>query len=83
MATREDLLDRISVDPQVCFGRPCIRGTRVWVSLIVDNLAAGVDEAEILEAYPQLEPEDTRAALAYSRYSRCQVPGSGAPGSDA
>jgi uncharacterized protein (DUF433 family) len=64
--TREQLLDRISVDPQVCFGKPCIRGTRIWVSLIVDNLAEGLAEAEILKAYPQLAPEDIRAALAYA-----------------
>ncbi|MGH7139821.1 MAG: DUF433 domain-containing protein [Pirellulales bacterium] len=64
--TREDLLKRISVDPQVCFGRPCIRGTRIWVSLVVDNLADGVSEAELMSAYPQLQPEDIRAALAYA-----------------
>jgi uncharacterized protein (DUF433 family) len=64
--TREQLLDRISVDPQACFGKPCIRGTRIWVSLIVDNLAEGLAEAEILKAYPQLAPEDIRAALAYA-----------------
>lgn len=64
--SREELLKRITVDPQVCFGRPCIRGTRIWVSLIVDNLAEGVSEAELLSAYPQLEPEDIRAALAYA-----------------
>ena len=63
---REALLKRISVDPNVCFGRPCIRGTRIWVSLIVDNLAEGVREAELLEAYPQLKPEDIRAALCYA-----------------
>jgi uncharacterized protein (DUF433 family) len=51
---REDLLKRISVDPNVCFGKPCIRGTRIWVSLVVDNLAEGVTEKELLEAYPQL-----------------------------
>lgn len=60
---REKLLSRISVDPNVCFGRPCIRGTRIWVSLVVDNLAEGVGEAELLEAYPQLVLEDIRAAL--------------------
>jgi len=58
--------ERIVIDPGVCHGRPCVRGTRVWVSLIVDNLAAGVHESEILEAYPQLSPEDVRAALAYA-----------------
>lgn len=60
------LLQRISVDPRVCFGKPCIRGTRIWVSLIVDNLAAGVSEDEILQAYPSLERADIRAALAYA-----------------
>jgi uncharacterized protein (DUF433 family) len=63
---RDELLKRISVDPNVCFGRPCIRGTRVWVSLIVDNLAEGVPEEEILTAYPALTREDVRAALAYA-----------------
>ena len=63
---REVLLRRISVDPGVCFGRPCIRGTRIWVSLIVDNLAEGISEAELLTAYPQLVPEDIRAALCYA-----------------
>jgi uncharacterized protein (DUF433 family) len=59
-------LDRIAIDPQVCFGKPCIKGTRVWVSLILDFLASGESEAQILAAYPQLEPEDIRAALAYA-----------------
>jgi uncharacterized protein (DUF433 family) len=66
MTTREELLQGISVDPQVCFGKPCVRGTRIWVSLIVDNLAEGVSEAELLTAYPQLQTEDIRAALAYA-----------------
>lgn len=63
---RKELLDRISVDPNVCFGKPCIRGTRVWVSLILENLSEGVREEEILAAYPSLRPEDIRAALAYA-----------------
>ena len=63
---REELLKRISVDPNVCFGKPCVRGTRIWVSLIVENLAEGVPESEILSAYPQLELADIRAALAYA-----------------
>jgi uncharacterized protein (DUF433 family) len=62
---REQLLARISVYPNVCFGKPCIRGTRIWVSLILENLAEGIPEKEILQAYPQLEPEDIRAAIAY------------------
>lgn len=57
---------RISIDPNVCHGKPCIRGTRIWVSLIVDNLAAGAAEEEILAAYPSLTREDIRAALAYA-----------------
>jgi uncharacterized protein (DUF433 family) len=63
---REELLKRISIDPRICFGRPCIRGTRIWVSLIVDNLAEGVSEQELLREYPQLQLEDIRAALAYA-----------------
>jgi uncharacterized protein (DUF433 family) len=64
--TKEELLKRISIDPNVCFGKPCIRGTRIWVSLIVDNLAAGTSEEEILAAYPALSKEDIMAALAYA-----------------
>ena len=59
-------LDRIAIDPQVCFGKPCIKGTRIWVSLILDFLASGESESQILAAYPQLEPDDIRAALAYA-----------------
>ncbi len=66
MGRREELLQRISIDPQVCFGKPCIRGTRIWVSLIMDNLAEGVTETELLAAYPQLKSEDIRACLAYA-----------------
>jgi uncharacterized protein (DUF433 family) len=62
----EAVLKRITIDPNVCFGKPCIRGTRIWVSLILDNLADGVGEEEILAAYPQLKTEDIRAALAYA-----------------
>ncbi len=66
MTKREELLKRISIDPNVCFGKPCIRGTRIWVSMIVDNLAEGVSEAELLTAYPQLQPDDIRAALSFA-----------------
>lgn len=59
------LLQRISVDPAVCFGKPCIRGTRIWVSLILDFLADGMSFEEILEEYPHLAEEDIRAAIAY------------------
>jgi uncharacterized protein (DUF433 family) len=60
------ILKRISIDPRVCFGRAVVRGTRIWVLLIVDNLAEGIPEAELLAAYPQLKPENIRAALAYA-----------------
>jgi uncharacterized protein (DUF433 family) len=60
------LIERISVDPNICFGKPCVRGTRVWVSLILDLLADGNGEAEVLAAYPQLERDDIRAAIAYA-----------------
>jgi uncharacterized protein (DUF433 family) len=58
-------LDRIVIDPNVCFGKPCIKGTRIWVSLILDFLASGETAEQILEAYPQLTADDIRAALAY------------------
>jgi uncharacterized protein (DUF433 family) len=64
--TRNELLQRISIDPNICFGKPCIRGTRIWVALIIETLAAGVPEEEILEAYPSLEADDIKAALAYA-----------------
>jgi len=59
------LLERISIDPNICFGKPCVRGTRIWVSLILDWLAAGSTSEEILSNYPQLTREDILAAIAY------------------
>ncbi len=59
------LLQRISVDPNICFGKPCIRGTRIWVSLILDFLSNGATIEELLEEYPQLKKEDVLAAIAY------------------
>ena len=47
-----NLLDRVSIDPAVCGGKPCIRGTRIWVSLILDLLAGGMSEPELLRQYP-------------------------------
>jgi uncharacterized protein (DUF433 family) len=61
----QHLLNRISVDSQVCFGKPCIRGTRIWVSLILDFIANGLSFEEILAEYPQLTIDDIRAAVAY------------------
>ena len=59
------LLERISIDPNICFGKPCIRGTRIWVSLILDFMASGMTPDEVLVEYPQLTIEDIRAAMAY------------------
>ena len=59
------LLERISIDPRVCFGKPTVRGTRIWVSLILDLLAGGMSMGELLEEYPQLTTDDIRAAIAY------------------
>ena len=56
---------RLVRDPRVCFGKPCIKGTRIWISLILDWLASGVGEEEILEDDPQLSWEDLLAAIAY------------------
>jgi uncharacterized protein (DUF433 family) len=61
----DNLLERISIDPNVCFGKPCIRGTRIWVSLILDFLASGSSMEEVLAEYPQLTLGDIRAAIAY------------------
>lgn len=62
---REELLSRISVNPNICFGKPCIRGHRIWVSLILDFLASGMTIAEVLNDYPDLEEADIYACLAY------------------
>jgi len=59
------LLERISIDPRVCFGKPTVRGTRIGVALILDLLAGGMTMGELLEEYPQLTTEDIRAAIAY------------------
>jgi len=59
------VLDRISIDPNVCFGKPCIRGTRIWVSLILDYLASGMTVEEVIQEYPYLTHEDILAAIAY------------------
>lgn len=62
---RQELLKRISVDPNICFGKPCIRGHRIWVSLILDMLASGTSFEDILENYPGIEREDIYACLSY------------------
>jgi uncharacterized protein (DUF433 family) len=61
-------LDRITRDPDVMGGKPCIRGLRVTVGMVLGLLAAGHGEDQVLEAYPYLEPEDIRQALAYAAW---------------
>ncbi|MFH1743988.1 MAG: DUF433 domain-containing protein [bacterium] len=62
---REKLLERISINPEVCFGKPCIKGHRIWVSLILDFLASGASIEEVLKEYSELEREDILACIAY------------------
>ena len=62
---RQELLARISIDPNICFGRPCIRGHRVWVSLVLDPLAGGMTPQEIVQEYPGVEEADILACIAY------------------
>ena len=59
-------LQRITTDPEVCGGRPCIRGLRIRVRDVLELLANGASQEEILEDFPYLEPEDIQAALAYA-----------------
>lgn len=60
------ILERITVNPNQCGGRPCIRGMRIRVKDILELLAAGASPDEILEDYPYLEPEDIKASLAFA-----------------
>ena len=64
---RAGLLSRITVNPDILVGKPTIRGMRISVEQILDALAAGVPEQELLEDYPELESDDIRAVLLYAR----------------
>ena len=70
MSTVGILVDRITVDPEVCAGRPCIRGLRIRVTDILDMLAAGASREGILQDYPYLEDLDITAALEFAASSR-------------
>ncbi len=59
------LLSRISINPNICFGKPCIKKHRIWVSLILDFLASGTTIPKILTEYPQLQTDDILACIAY------------------
>jgi uncharacterized protein (DUF433 family) len=61
-----DWRERIAVDPMICHGKACIKGTRIMVSIILDNLAAGLSHEEILQSYPSLTEEDIQAAISYA-----------------
>jgi uncharacterized protein (DUF433 family) len=65
-----DWRDRITVDPGVCHGSACIKGTRIPASVILDNLAAGVSREDILKNYPSLREEDIQAVIAYAESPR-------------
>jgi uncharacterized protein (DUF433 family) len=60
--------ERVTIDPQVCHGRPCIKGTRIMVSIILDHLAGGETAEEIRRQYPALTDDDIRAALGYAAW---------------
>ena len=68
------------MDPQVCFGKPCVRGTRIWVALLLDFLDSGGRLKKFWKTYPQLKREDVLAAIAYgaemSREQYVDLPGS-------
>jgi uncharacterized protein (DUF433 family) len=65
---RLDWRERISVDPRVCHGKPCIKGTRIMVSVILDYLTADESVEELLRQYPTLKSDDIRAAVAYAAW---------------
>jgi len=66
--TSEQLLKMISIDPNVCHGQPCIRGTRVLVTVVLDALAAGLSPADIISDYPTIDESGVRAAVAYASW---------------
>lgn len=81
--TKQELLSRISIDPNVCFGKPCIRGHRIWVSLVLDLLAAGWTVPQVLDQYPGLAEADVLACIAYgsemARERYVEIPLTGKP----
>jgi len=64
--TNHNLLARVSVDPEICAGRPFIRGTRIYIAIILDALAQGLTPKAVIEHYPALELDDIRAAVAFA-----------------
>jgi uncharacterized protein (DUF433 family) len=66
--TAPELLELVTVDPAICHGQPCIKGTRVLVTVILDALAAGLSAEEIVRQYPSLSDDGVRAAAAYGAW---------------
>ena len=64
--SHDELLRRVTTDRSVCGGKPCIRGTRIYIAIILDAMADGMTPAEIIDHYPSLAVEDVRAAAAYA-----------------
>lgn len=64
---KPDYLDRIVVDPRIMLGKPTVRGTRIPVELVLEQLSYDLDPAELYAAYPRLTPEDVKACIAYAR----------------
>lgn len=62
---KKELLSRVSIDPNICFGKPCIRGHRIWVSLVLDLLSSGWTVRQLLDQYPGIEEADVLACIAY------------------
>jgi len=62
---KTELLKRVTVDPSVAGGKPCIRNTRIYVATILDGLAEGLTVDQLIDHYPQLSPDDVRASLLY------------------
>lgn len=81
--THEELLTRITVNPEICGGQPCIRGTRINIAIILDALAESLTPEQIIAHYPSLTQEDIRAAVAYAadlareNFWRVEAPSSG------
>ncbi len=63
---RQELLQRISIDPEVCGGRPCVEGTRIYIAILLEGLTEGLTPQDLLVHYPQLTLADIQAALAYA-----------------
>ena len=66
MMTDQQLISRVRVDPEICSGRPYIRGTRIQIAVILDALSEGLSPQEVLDHYPDLDADDLRAAVAYA-----------------